>query len=70
MRSLLFVILILISNTILAQDFFLIDDGKNRRIPTDFYLYYEGDIKDKEILEIDDASWKQELRNHQSYIKG
>ena len=62
MRSLLFVVLILISNTILAQEFFLIDDGKNRKIPTDFYLYYEGDIKDKGILEIDESSWNQKLK--------
>ena len=57
-------VLILISNTILAQEIFIIDDGKNRKIPTDFYLYYEGDIKGNEVLEIDDSSWNKKLKRH------
>ena len=63
-------ILILISSSLSAKDFFVIDDDKNRKIPTEFYLYYEGDIKDSRILEVDNSSWNSELKNHQSYING
>ena len=79
MRSILLLFFLTISTLSFGQEAFLIEDEKNRKIPINKILYYEGDwsplrgqtIKKFDyIYDVDDSAWTNRLNSHQSYIRG